>query len=148
MAKVYFASDHAGFELKNVLVQFVQDMGHEVLDFGPHAVDPQDDYPDFCIPLARQVASEAGSLGIVLGMSGQGEAMAVNRIVGCRAVVYYGGAEEILTLSREHNNANVLSLGAHFLSEEIAKHSVGLWLGGRFSGEERHARRIAKLDHV
>ncbi len=115
---------------------------------GPYAFVPGDDYPDYCIPLARKVAADESLFGIVIGYSGQGEAMAANRVQGARAAVYYGGAEEVLHLSREHNNANILSLGAHFLSVDEAKRAVGVWLSIDFTHGERHVRRIEKLDHV
>ena len=110
--------------------------------------DPADDYPDFCIQLAQKVAQDKGSFGIVVGLSGQGEAMAANRVRGARAAVYYGGDEEILKLSREHNDANILSLGAKFVTPEAAQAAVTLWLATPFSGDERHLRRIAKLDSL
>lgn len=144
--KIYLASDHAGLALKQMLADFLRNVGHEVEDMGPIALDPKDDYPDFIMPLARRVAREQGSFGIVIGMSGQGEAMAANRVKGARAAVYLGGSSDILTLSREHNDANVLSLGAHFLPPEVVKEAVKLWLATPFSQEERHARRIKKLD--
>ena len=144
--KIYLASDHAGFELKEALVAFLTERNFQVEDLGPHTYEKADDYPDTIAPLARAVAGEKGALGIALGMSGQGEAMVANRYKGVRAAVYYGGPQEILTLSRQHNDANVLSLGAKFLSQEAAKDAVILWVMTDFSGEERHARRIAKLD--
>ncbi len=144
--RIVLASDHAGFALKSVLVQYLKDEGHEVKDLGPHELELEDDYPDFCIPLAKKVASDSALLGVVIGFSGQGEAMAANRVRGCRAAVYYGGAEEILRLSREHNNANVLSLGAKFVSIDEAKEAVSIWLASDFSHGERHERRIIKLD--
>ncbi len=144
--RIVLASDHAGFALKSVLVQYLKDEGHEVEDLGPHELEPEDDYPDYCIPLAKKVASDPALLGIVIGFSGQGEAMAANRVRGCRAAVYYGGTEEILRLTREHNNANVLSLGAKFINIDEAKEAVSVWLMTDFSHGERHERRIIKLD--
>ncbi len=145
--KVYLASDHAGFALKNALTEFLLAAGHEAVDLGPHDLDPKDDYPDFIGPLALRVSQEIGSFGIAIGSSGQGEAMAANRTPGARAMEFYGGDMEIIRAAREHNNANILSLGARFVSEELAKEAVTLFLGTPFSGEERHARRIEKLDH-
>jgi len=145
---IALASDHAGFTLKGELIAYLRSEGHEVIDMGPEALDLQDDYPDYCMPLAKRVAAEPNLLGIVIGFSGQGEAMAVNRIIGARAAVYYGGPEEVLRLAREHNNANVLSLGAKFLSFDEAKEAVMIWLSTDFSQGERHQRRIIKLDHV
>lgn len=144
--KVLLASDHAGYELKEALAPFLRERGFEVEDLGPGTLDPNDDYPDYLMMLGRHVAGEAGALGIGIGGSGQGEAIAVNRIKGARAAVFYGGPDEIVKLSREHNNANVLSLGARFLTQEQAKNAVILWLTTPFSNDERHVRRIAKLD--
>jgi ribose 5-phosphate isomerase B len=144
--KVYIASDHAGFELKQVLADFLRVEGREVEDMGPPTLEPQDDYPDYILPLARRVAAEEGSVGIVLGGSGEGEAMAANRVPGARAAEYYGGDTEVVRVSREHNNANILSLGARFVSADEAKAALALFLSTPFSGDERHERRIEKLD--
>jgi ribose 5-phosphate isomerase B len=144
--QTYIASDHAGFELKKLLVAFLRQRGDDVEDMGPSIYMEGDDYPDFCMPLGIKVAQNKGSFGIVIGGSGQGEAMAVNRIKGARAEVYYGGATDIVKASREHNDANVLSLGARFVSNEEAQAAVELFLETRFSNEERHIRRIKKLD--
>jgi len=154
---VYFASDHAGFELKAELISFVHALGHEAEDLGPFEYNESDDYPDFVMPLARRVASEPESLGVVIGASGQGEAMAANRIQGARAAVYYDDATRtqtdaagnILTIvqsARIHNNANILALGARFVTESAAKIALKAFLETPFSGEERHLRRITKLD--
>jgi ribose 5-phosphate isomerase B len=144
--KIFIASDHAGFELKESLYAFLRERGVEVEDCGAFDLNPQDDYPDFILVMASKVAQNKGTFGIAIGGSGQGEAMMANRVKGARAAVYYGYSQEILKLSREHNNANILSLGARYLSVEQARDAVALWLGTGFSGEERHARRIAKLD--
>ena len=150
--KVIFASDHAGFTLKEILRAHVATLGYEVEDMGAHMYDVEDDYPDVIRPAAKRVV-ELGSeaLGIILGGSGQGEAIIANRVPGIRAVVYYGApahghGADIIVLSREHNDANVLSLGARFLSEDDAKDAVTLWLETKFSFDERHVRRIAKID--
>ncbi len=144
---IYISSDHAGFELKEKLKIFLGELGRETKDLGAFSFDAEDDYPDFVLPAARAVADEPEkNRAIVLGGSGQGEAMAANRIKGVRAAVLYRYDEDIIKLSREHNNANVLSLGARFLSEEDAKKAVKLWLETPFSEDERHKRRIAKLD--
>ncbi|MEI7720326.1 MAG: RpiB/LacA/LacB family sugar-phosphate isomerase [bacterium] len=145
--RIYLASDHAGFALKSALIVYLKGEGNEVEDCGPFELNLDDDYPDYCMPLAQKVAQKKDSFGVVIGASGQGEAMAANRVGGARAAVYYGGPSEIITLSREHNDANVLSLGARFLSEDEAKKAVELWLATKFSGDARHVRRIAKLDH-
>lgn len=145
MPKVYFATDHAGFPLKQELVSFVTMLGYEGEDLGARTLDPLDDYPDLIAPAAARAATDEGSLAIILGGSGQGEAMVANRTPGARAAVYYGGSLELVRLAREHNNANLLSLGARFLDLETAKQAVALFLETPFSGEERHVRRIAKF---
>ncbi len=143
--KIVIASDHAGFELKSALLPFLKLLGHDVEDMGPFTLDPQDDYPDFILPLARRVAEES-CLGVIAGGSGQGEAMAANRIRGVRAAVYYGGTLDIIKLMREHNDANVLSLGARCMVSGEAEAALRTFLDTPFSGDERHVRRIAKLD--
>jgi ribose 5-phosphate isomerase B len=146
MAKIFLASDHAGFALKEALQVFLTEEGYDVEDLGPENLTPGDDYPDYCMPLGAKVAQNKGTFGIVIGGSGQGEAMAVNRVAGARATVFYGGNADVLAASREHNNANVLSLGARFISVEDAKHATLFWLTTEFSQDERHVRRINKLD--
>lgn len=146
--RVFLASDHAGFELKKALLVALEDAGYTTEDLGPHALHADDDYPDYIIPLAERVAASEGSLGIAIGGSGEGEAIAANKIQGIRAAEYYGGNLDIVRLSREHNDANVLALGARFLSEEEAVEAVLLWLSTAFSGDERHVRRIKKLDDI
>ena len=143
---IYIGSDHAGYELKEKIKIFLKDQGHKVKDMGAFKLDSEDDYPDFIVPVAEAVAKDPTSFGIILGGSGEGEAMSANRIEGVRAAEYYGGDPEIVKLSRLHNNANVLSLGARFLNEEDAKEVVTLFLETKFKGEERHVRRINKLE--
>ena len=143
--KIHIATDHAGLELKNTIKNFLKEKGHDVTDHGAHEYDALDDYPDFIFPCARAVASDPSSRGIILGGSGQGEAMAANRIKGVRAAVFYNGPNEIVKLSREHNNANILSLGARFMSEEEIHDIIKLWFDQPFEGG-RHQRRIEKLD--
>lgn len=146
MTKIFLASDHAGYELKEALSVFLSERGFQVEDLGASSMDTNDDYPDYLMSLGRHVADDKNCMGIGIGGSGQGEAIAANRIKGARAAVFYGGPSEIVKLSREHNDANILSLGARFISVDDAKAAVILWLGTPFSGDERHARRIAKLD--
>ncbi len=144
---IYIASDHAGFELKNNLAEFIKSLGFTVIDKGPFSLDENDDYPDFVRLVASEILKDPdGTKGIILGGTGQGEAMVVNRHKGIRAAVYYGGSTDILTLSREHNNANILSLGARFVGLDEAEKAVKLWLETSFSAEERHKRRIDKID--
>ncbi|MDQ3076764.1 MAG: RpiB/LacA/LacB family sugar-phosphate isomerase [bacterium] len=145
--KIYIGSDHAGFELKQHLIEYLSKKGLDVMDTGAGKYDKDDDYPDLISFTAKTVAQNLlGSVGIVIGHSGQGEALVANKIKGIRAGVYYGGPTEILTLLKEHNNTNVLSLGAHFLSLEEAERAVTLWLDTKFSEEERHVRRIEKIE--
>jgi ribose 5-phosphate isomerase B len=146
--KIYIGTDHAGFELKQKLVPFLESLGHEAVDFGAQEYNENDDYPDFIAPVAKAVSEDASARGIILGGSGQGEAMTANKFPHVRAAVYYGGTLDIVRLSREHNDANILSLGARFLSKDEAKSAVELWLNTPFSGEERHKRRIEKLEAV
>lgn len=145
---IYFATDHAGFEMKNELLAFVRDeLGFAVHDCGANVYDPEDDYPAIIASAAQEVrASPTTTRAIILGGSGQGEAIMANRFSGVRAAVYYGGPLDIITLSREHNNANVLSLGARFLTINEAKEAVKLWLNTDFTGELRHTRRIQSLE--
>ncbi len=146
---IYIAADHRGFKLKEVLKIFLEENGHQVVDFGNDHYDENDDYPDFVFPVAKKVAENPEqNRGIVLGGSGQGEAMVANRIKGVRAAVFYGGSEEIIKLSREHNNANILSLAADFLGEEQARQAVRIWLETPFSSEDRHLRRIGRIDAI
>ncbi len=143
--KIFIASDHAGFELKGALVEYLRAKGRDVVDLGPAALAPDDDYPLTIAPLAKKVARTKDAMGIAIGGSGQGEAMEVNRTKGARAAVYYGGSSEIIKLSRQHNDANVLALGARFVTAPEAISAVDLWLGTHFSHDERHARRVAEL---
>lgn len=143
--KIHLATDHAGLELKNSIKDYLINKGNEVIDHGAYEYDALDDYPDFIFPCARAVASDPLSRGIILGGSGQGEAMAANRVKGVRAAVFYNGPIEIVKLSREHNNANVLSIGARFMSEDEIRSILKVWLNEPFGGG-RHQRRIDKLD--
>ena len=142
---IHLATDHAGLDLKNSIKTYLLNKGFEVKDHGAHEYDPQDDYPDFIFPCAKAVAKDIDIRGIIFGGSGQGEAMAANRIKGIRAAVFYNGPQEIIKLSREHNNANILSLGARFMTEEDIHNVINIWLKEPFGGD-RHQRRIDKLD--
>jgi len=146
--KIVLGTDHAGFLLKEEVKKFLMSEGHEVIDVGAHDLESGDDYPDFIRPAAEKLASGEVERGIILGGSGQGEAMVANRVKGVRATVYYGGTTDIIKLSREHNDANMLSLGARFLSGDDAKHVVKMWLETNFSNDERHLRRITKIDSI
>ncbi|MBI2644200.1 MAG: RpiB/LacA/LacB family sugar-phosphate isomerase [Candidatus Wildermuthbacteria bacterium] len=149
---IYLGADHAGFELKEEIKKYLQKNGFEVEDMGAFALNPDDDYPDFVRPAAEAVAlrwtqGKDDTLGIVLGGSGQGEAIAANKINGIRAVVYYGGPIDIVKLSRQHNNANILALGARFLSKNEALEAVKVWLETPFEGG-RHERRLKKIEDL
>lgn len=143
---IYLAADHAGFELKEIIKAHLEAQGHEVKDMGAYSLDPKDDYPDFVLPAAQKVAEDPDhNRAIVIGGSGQGEDNAADKIQGVRSAVYYGGPLEIVELSRKHNNANVLALGARFLNAKQAIAAVDLWLATPFDGG-RHARRVEKID--
>ena len=165
--KIYLASDHAGFEMKGAIKEYLMylELGYEVVDMGADEFNEYDDYPDFIMPLARSIAEDSAnkieSFGIIFGGSGQGEAMCANRVAGVRAAVFYGqeipkdevnmegrqsvDSFEIVKLEREHNNANILSLGARFLTVDEAKFASELFLSTKFSGDERHVRRLSKF---
>jgi ribose 5-phosphate isomerase B len=161
---IALASDHAGFEQLKELQVYLESLGYTCQNYGPKKLDPADDYPDFIVPAAKAVTSGQSKYGVVLGGSGQGEAMAANRIKGVRCAVYYGPAvarrpvdaeghtnrdpHEIIRLERQHNNANMLSLATRFVSLEEMKQVIKLWLETAFSNDERHTRRIKKLDEV
>ncbi|MEX1027133.1 MAG: RpiB/LacA/LacB family sugar-phosphate isomerase [Candidatus Paceibacterota bacterium] len=155
---IYFGTDHAGFELKENLVPYVRDeLGYEVEDLGAHEYNEDDDYPDVIAPVATTVSADPeNNRGIILGGSGQGEAIVANRFPRVRAVVFNGqyapgDGRDIpheIELSREHNNSNVLSLGARFLSVEEAREAVKQWLETPFSGDERHIRRLKKIEEL
>lgn len=138
--RVYIGSDHAGFELKVFLVNRMTAAGHEVTDIGPHVYDPQDDYPPFCIETARRVVADRGSLGVVIGGSGNGEQIAANKVAGIRAALAF--SIETAQLSRQHNDANILSLGAREYDILTAAGFVDTFLATPFSHDPRHQRRI------
>jgi ribose 5-phosphate isomerase B len=165
--KIYLGADHAGFELKEKIKVYLEELGlnYEVQDFGAFNLVEDDDYPDYVKKVAEAVAENyelEERRGIILGGSGQGEAICANRFSGIRAVVFYGQQEpvlpinaegkksvdsfEIIKLAREHNNANILSLGSRFVTEDEAKFSIELFLNTKFSKEERHIRRIKKIE--
>ena len=141
---IVLATDHAGFELKEHVKRFLIKKGYDIKDFGALEYDGLDDYPDFILPAAKYI-SEHKLIGIIFGGSGQGEAMAANRIKGIRAAVFYNGPNEIVELSRLHNNANILSIGARFVSNQEVEKVIELWLSTDFE-EGRHEKRINKLD--
>ena len=141
---IVLATDHAGFELKEHVKKFLSEKGFEIKDFGALEYDALDVYPDFIIPAAKFI-SENKLIGIIFGGSGQGEAMAANRIKGIRAAVFYDGPNDIIELSKLHNNANILSIGARFVSKQKSEEIINLWLSTDFE-KGRHQKRIDKLD--
>ena len=141
--RVYLGSDHAGYELKAHLIDWLSQHGHEPVDCGPHAFDADDDYPPFCLRAAERTAADSGALGIVIGGSGNGEAIAANKVKGVRCALAW--SEETARLGREHNDANVLSLGARMHSTDEATSFVAVFLATPYSGAERHSRRIDML---
>jgi len=150
---VHIGADHAGYSLKEALVDFLKQLNYKVIDHGAHFYDEFDDYPDFTAPVGRAVSEQPNTVkGIVIGGSGQGEAMVANQFPNVRAVVFYGNkifkGDDIIELSRKHNDANVLSLGARFISTAEAKKAVKEWLTTPFSGEYKHIRRIKKIEKI
>lgn len=145
---IYLAADHAGFKRKEYAKKLLKELGYNVFDEGNFSMEVDDDYPDFMRIVAKNVMSDPeNSRGIVFGGSGQGEAIVCNREKGVRAAVYYGGPLEIVTLSRVHNNTNVLSLAGRFLTNDQVEEVIKIWLNTDFPGEERHVRRIRKIDN-
>lgn len=159
--RIYLASDHAGFDIKNKLVEFIRELGHDAEDCGAFVNDAADDYPGIIATAARKLSEDVStgkdSRAIIAGASGQGEAIVANRFKGVRCALYYGQAAreqkdmsgkqlDILASTREHNDANALSLGLRFLSLDEAKDAVRRWLETPFSGEERHSRRVRQID--
>lgn len=144
--KFFLGSDHAGFELKEELKNFLAEQGYDIEDCGAKELNPNDDYPDFCSEVAKKVAQNSSSMGFVFGKSGAGEAIVANKINGIRAVLAIN--EENVRLAREHNDANVLSFGSIFYDIETAKKLAKLFLETSFSNEERHVRRIKKIGEL
>lgn len=154
--KIFVGTDHAGYTLKEKLLVTLRAQGYEVVDKGAFTYDEGDDYPDFVIPVAREVSKDPdGSRGIIIGATGQAEALAANKFPHVRAMVYYGRAPsvvddeaDVIVRSREHNNTNVLSLGARYLTDEDMISSVDLWLQTPYNHDERHLRRLGKIDAI
>ena len=144
--KVFLAGDHAGFTLKEIIKEHLErkNILHE--DIGPKEYNSKDDYPDFVIPMCEKVAKTKNSRGIIIAGSGQGEVIAANKVKGIRAAVIYSYDKKIIKLSRQHNDSNVLSLGARFMKEKEAIKTVELWLKTPFSEANRHRRRIGKIE--
>ncbi len=138
--RIHIATDHAGFELKEYIAGKLREGGHEVIDHGAHSYDPMDDYPPMCIACGEAVVADPGSLGIVIGGSGNGEQIAANKVRGVRAALAWN--LETARLGREHNDANIVAIGARQHGHEEALSFVELFIGTPFSGDERHQRRI------
>ena len=141
--RLHIGSDHAGLELKAILIDHLTASGHDVTDHGPYAYDALDDYPLFCIPAAQAVAADPESLGIVLGGSGNGEQIAANKVKGIRAALVW--STEIAQLARQHNNANVISIGGRMHSPEVCKELIDVFIATPFSNDERHIRRLRQI---
>lgn len=162
--KIALSTDHAGMERLQQLKEFLGSLGHECLDFGPKTFDATDDYPDYIRPAAEAVANGEAEMGIIMGGSGQGEAMVANKVRGVRCALYYGMAlpveaidaegtaandeYEIIRLSRQHNDANMLSIAARFVPKPETEKVVQMWLETPFGGVDRHIRRVAKIDQT
>lgn len=149
--KILISTDHAGFELKENLKKWLSEEGHEVEDYGAHEFNPVDDYTEFVIPLSKEISKNKDLKGIIIGGSGQGEAIVANRFSGVRAVVYQGQPKtsdgmHSMAVTREHNNSNVISLGARFISLEEAKEAVTAWLKEPFAEQDKYVRRIVATD--
>ena len=145
--RIFLGTDHAGYELKNQIKIYLRELGYEVNDEGAFELDQQDDYPDFVEIVAKQVASDpVNHRGIIFGASGQGEAIVANRLPKVRAIVCYHHNLDIIKMSRLHNDANVLSIGAKYLDLAEAKEAIKVWLATEFSNEERHIRRLKKIE--
>jgi ribose 5-phosphate isomerase B len=145
LMRIHIGSDHAGLEFKNELVTHLVMTGHDVTDHGPYEYDALDDYPDFCIPCAEAVAKDSTSVGIVLGGSGNGEQISANKVKGIRAALVW--SLETAKLAREHNNANVISVGQRQHTAQEVKDFIDLFLITKFPGDERHVRRIQKISN-
>lgn len=141
--RVYFGSDHAGFELKVFLVRHLASLGHDVVDVGPDAFDPDDDYPPLCIETARRVVADPGSFGVVIGGSGNGEQISANKVPGCRAALAW--STETAQLAREHNDAQVVGIGARMHTPAEAAEIVETFVATPFSDGARHRRRIRQI---
>lgn len=156
--KIFIGTDHAGYVLKEKLVSFLQARGYDVVDKGAFEYNEDDDYPDFAAEVAREVSKNPDPnrvRGIILGGTGQGEAIVANRFPHVRAIVYYGKATPIvenesgvLARSRNHNNANILSLGARYFNEDDVMEIVSYWIGAKYDGGEKHVRRLNKIDAI
>ena len=145
--KIHIGTDHAGLDFKNIITNHLTKQGHQVTDHGAYEFNPEDDYPAFCIATAEAVMADEvdgnQSLGVVFGGSGNGEQIAANKVTGIRAALVWN--EDTAKLARQHNNANVISIGARQHTQEEALHLIDLFINEPFSGDERHVRRISQI---
>ncbi len=146
--KIFLATDHAGFELKEEIKKYLKKLNYEVCDEGAYSFNPNDDYVDFIAKAAKKVAQNPNSKGIIFGGSGQGEAIVANKFKGIRAAVYYGANPEIVKLFKTHNNANILSIGSRLTTKDSAIKAVKVWLDTDFNKDPRHFRRIKKIENL
>jgi ribose 5-phosphate isomerase B len=147
MKTIYLSGDHAGFKLKEKIKLWLEKQDSNVIDIGPHKYNKQDDYPDFVIPMARKVAKNNKGRGIIIAGSGQGEAIATNKIKGIKAGLYHGGSTKIIKTGREHDNINILCMGSRFITEKEAKQAINIFLKTSFQGG-RHLRRLKKIEKI
>ena len=160
MTRIFVGADHAGFGLKEKLIPYLLELGYEVKDCGAYEYNEEDDFPDFIIPVAREVSQHSNDTkGIILGGSGQGEAMAANKFNNVRAAVFYGERhylaseteeenESIISITRADNDSNVLALGARFITEEEMREAVREWLETPFKNSDKYVRRNNKMSHI
>lgn len=146
MKKIYLSGDHAGFKLKNRIKMFLNKKGYDVQDFGPFKYNPRDDYPDFVIPMTKQIVKSKGR-GIIIAGSGQGEAILSNKLKSIRAGLYHGGNAKIVKIGREHDNTNILCLGSRLVKEAEAKKAINIFLTTEFQ-RGRHLRRLNKMRKI
>ena len=145
--KIYLSGDHAGFKLKEKLKPWIEKKGYRIMDFGPLKYNPKDDYPDFVIPMAKKLTKDKNAAGIIVAGSGQGEAIAKNKVKGIRAGLYHGGSLKIVNTGRAHDNTNILCFGSRFVTEAEAKKAINMFLKTKFDGG-RHTRRLKKVSKL
>ena len=145
--KIYLSGDHAGFKLKEKLKLWLEKQGFKIEDLGPHKYNKNDDYPDFVIPMARKVAKNPHSPGLIIAGSGQGEAIATNKVKGIKAGLYHGGSTKIIQTGRAHDDLNILCFGSKFVTEKEAKQAIRIFLKTKFEGG-RHSRRLRKIEKI
>jgi ribose 5-phosphate isomerase B len=145
--KIYISGDHAGFKLKEKLKKFLEKKNFAIIDYGPMEYKKLDDYPDFVVPMARAVKKDKNSIGLIVAGSGQGEAIATNKIKRIKCALYHGGSNKIVQMARAHDDANILSFGSRFVTEAEAKKAINLFLKTKFQ-KGRHKRRVDKVSKL